>query len=104
MQYKTTIEVIADADNEDEAIDRAGEYLRGTCYSEVPLKVQTQSLNRKNFKKLGYTIVICFVILCWSFASFLAGRTYQKMAVAKFRALESNVVHPSLSTVVNETN
>jgi hypothetical protein len=98
VQYKTIIELITDADDELEAVDVAGEYLRGTYNSHVPLHVQAQPLTKRNFKVLGYTISICLVAIACSFVWFSAGRTYQQIAINKQQALETYAVQPPLHT------
>jgi hypothetical protein len=98
VRYYTIIELITDADNEDEAIDRAGEYLRGTYPCDVPLRVKTLSLSRHNYKVLGYTIAICFIAIFLSFTWLSAGRTYQKIASDKRKSIETYAVQPPLKT------
>jgi hypothetical protein len=98
VQYKTIIELITDADDEREAVDVAGEYLRGSYNSDVPLRVQTQSLSKRNYSALGYTIFICLMAITCSFIWFSAGRTYQQITINKQHSLETYAVQPPLRT------
>lgn len=97
MKYKTLIEIISDGDNANEAIDKAGEYLRGSYHADLPLKVRTLPMASKNIRVLAFTIAICF--LCFSFSAlwFSAGRTYQKIATAKQMTVETYAVTPPVS-------
>ena len=94
MKYKTVIELITDGDTADEAIDRAGEYLRGTYHPDLPLKVKTQNMASRNLRVLSYTICICFLIACFSFTWFSVGRSFEKFVTNKDKAVETYAVHP----------
>jgi len=98
VRYKTIIELITDGDTADEAIDRAGEYLRGSYNGDMPLKVKTQPMASRNLRMLSYTISICFVLLSFSFVWFAAGRSYQKLVATKDKAVETYAVNPPAST------
>ena len=97
MKFKTFIEIVSDGDNANEAIDKAGEYLRGSYHADLPMKVKTLPMASKSIRVLAYTIAICF--LCFSFSAlwFGAGRTYQKIAAAKEMPVETYAVTPPVS-------
>jgi len=98
VKYKTLIEIVSDGDNANEAIDKAGEYLRGSYHADLPMKVKTLPMASKSIRVLAYTIAVCF--LCFSFSAlwFGAGRTYQKIATAKEMTVETYAVTPPAST------
>jgi len=103
VRYKTVIEVVTDGDDANDAMDRAGEYLRGSYHSDVPLRVRTQPMGTRNVRVLGYTVAMCFLALSISFGWFAAGRTYQKIVSTKDETVEMYAVHPPLSTdITNE--
>jgi hypothetical protein len=54
MKYKTVIEITSEAENQAEAMDIAGEYLRGSLDSGVHMKCSTSPLydNRKTYPLL----------------------------------------------------
>ena len=98
MKYKTFIEIVTDGESSNEAIDRAGEYLRGTYQSDIPLKVRTQPMGTRNVQVLGYAISICLLALGLSFGWFSAGRSYQHFVSAKETSLGAYAVQPPLAT------
>ena len=55
MKYRTVIEVISDAENENEALDIAGEFLRGNLESGVRIKSRTKPL--KSHRLLHVTVL-----------------------------------------------
>lgn len=59
-KYKTVIELVCEAENQNEALDVAGEYLRGSLDSGVIMRCQTRQLH--NFTKVLLTLSM-FVVL-----------------------------------------
>jgi len=102
VRYKTIVEVVTDGDNEDEALDKAGEYLRGNYNADLPLRVRTLSLKRGALLLLAYTIVICLITSGISYTWFSAGRSYQKIVSKKRNNVETYAVHPPLNTDVKQ--
>ena len=101
MKYKTLIEIVSEGENANEAIDKAGEYLRGAFHADLPLKVKTLPVSQRNVRLLAYAVVICFLCLSFSALWFTAGRTYEKIALDKKMPVEMYAVNPPLSTDVN---
>ena len=52
MKYRTVIELVVEADNEHEATDIAGEYLRGDLESGVRMKFSTKPLTAHTILKI----------------------------------------------------
>ena len=48
MKYKTTIEIVAEAEDRDEAMEIAGEYLSGNLISGVDMRCVTKPVYRSN--------------------------------------------------------
>ncbi len=65
MKYRTVIEVISDAENEHEALDIAGEFLRGNLESGVKLKSRTGPLKSH---VLIRTTVLSVILTVFAFA------------------------------------
>ena len=61
MKYRTVIEVISDAENENEALDIAGEFLRGNLESGVRIKSRTKPL--KSHILLQVTVLSALVFV-----------------------------------------
>ena len=63
MRYKTTIEIICDATDKEDAFHTAGEYLRSACDSGVDMKCRTVSLNVHRMLRCGalsMAVLLCF--------------------------------------------
>jgi len=102
VKYKTVVEIITDADNEDEAVDLAGEYLRGKYECTFPLKVKTHQLKKRNYRVLAYSGAAYLIVLSLSFMWFSAGRTYQTIVSAKHNdMLDGCAIQPPLNTDLN---
>jgi hypothetical protein len=65
MEYKTTIEVVTDADNPMEAADIAGEYLRGHLDTGISMKCVTKPVRRYHKIK----IISVFSVLLFGFSA-----------------------------------
>jgi len=63
MKYKTIIEIITEADNEHEAADIAGEFLRGDFGSAVVMNCHTRPFRSMGFLKLGLFFVLIAAFL-----------------------------------------
>ena len=62
MKYRTVIELVCDADGKDEALNLAGEYLRGAVEYGVDMKARTDKLWSHNFKKYAISSIIVLVM------------------------------------------
>jgi hypothetical protein len=61
MKFRTTINIITDAEDKNEAMDIAGEYLSGNINTGVDLRLRTSPV-RGNVKRAG-TIIAAAVII-----------------------------------------
>ncbi|MBN1354021.1 MAG: hypothetical protein JW994_05090 [Candidatus Omnitrophica bacterium] len=52
MKFRTIIEIVSDAENEHEAMDVAGEFLRGNLESGIEMKCHTKPLTSHIFSRL----------------------------------------------------
>lgn len=62
MKYKTTIEIINEADNSFDAADIAGEYLRGNIHTGVTMKCSTRKAKNYLFYKISAALM--FALFC----------------------------------------
>lgn len=66
MRYKTTIEIVAEAENKQEAMDIVGDYLSGDILSGVDMKCVTRPANLKR------NVIAALVVLAVFGASLLS--------------------------------
>lgn len=68
MKYRTLIEIVTDAKDHNEAIDIAGEFLRGNLESGVKMKCSTKPLkSRFIFPASAFAVLLAIVLsLAWS--------------------------------------
>lgn len=64
MKFKTTIKLITDAKDKNEAIDIAGEYLSGNLASGVDMKLRTVSVRRNRQFLAGALACVLIVGIC----------------------------------------
>lgn len=100
MKYKTTIEVLTDADNKDEAADIAGEYLRGDISEGADLRVKTLSLSR--LRRNMVILVVCSA-LGILFTILATNRISYKIATGRKESVASYAIQPSLKTNMSES-
>ena len=62
MQFKTTIKLITEAKDKNEAMEIAGEYLSGNLTGGVDMKLRTAPLH-SNIKRTGFALVISSILL-----------------------------------------
>ena len=67
MKYKTTIELIAEAETEHEAVDIAGEFLRGNIESGVDMKCRTKPVKASALVR----IAVLFILISVAFGATL---------------------------------
>ena len=70
--YRTTIEIISEAENKDEAIEIAGEYLSGNLIYGVNMKCRTAKANANNAK---YAASLALVALIFAVGIFFGANT-----------------------------
>jgi hypothetical protein len=93
MKYRTVIEVVAEAENGIEAIDIAGEFLRGNLESGVKMQCHSEPMNRKNMLSVvGVALILSLVIGAWSL-------TYIRKAPIRLAGIETlSACQPPLKT------
>ncbi|MDD5585076.1 MAG: hypothetical protein PHV55_08485 [Candidatus Omnitrophica bacterium] len=100
MQYKTTIEVHTEAENQYEATDIAGAFLRGELNSGADLTVTTVSVAKSRIMKA--TLAACFGVVI-SAAFLIGNQVYYKFVKAEKKEVTSYAIQPPLSTNLAET-
>lgn len=95
MQYKTTIEVVTEAENKNEAADIAGEFLKGDVNAVADLKVNTISVARQ--RRLDVFLACCSVAAV--LGSMLIGSgVYYRLASVEKKSVTSYAIQPPLNT------
>ena len=95
MRYKTTIEVVTEADDKNEAADIAGEFLKGDVNTVADLKVNTISVARQ--RRLNAVLACCAVAAI--LGSMLIGSgVYYRIASAEKKSVTSYAIQPPLRT------
>lgn len=62
MRFKTTIKIITEAKDKNEAMEIAGEYLSGNLATGVDMELRTAPLH-SNIKRAGFVLVIFSILL-----------------------------------------
>lgn len=96
MKYKTTIQIIAEAEDKKEAIDIVGDYLSGNLASGVEMKCLTEpvyGLTRNVISVIAILLVVAFGAL-----SFMPSKTCQG---ARQGITGINAIQPPLKTSIN---
>ncbi len=98
MKYKTTIELICDAENKEEALNIAGEYLKGDMDLGVDLSFKANSLCSVKVKRVALGMVVMCVFVAGIFApQYLNTKgTVQRMNTGS--SIGSFTVQPELKT------
>lgn len=95
MEYKTTIEVVTDADSEYEAADIAGEFLKGNINSGADIKVKTMSAA----KSMRINALIVAGVTLAALTVFLVGnKVSYEIAKAEGKPVTSYAIQPPLKT------
>jgi hypothetical protein len=95
MQYKTTIEVVTEADSEYEATDIAGEFLKGNINTGADIKVRTMSAVKA--RKMSAFVIAGVTVA--ALTVFLAGnKVSYEIAKAQLRPVTSYAIQPPLKT------
>ena len=95
MRYKTTIEIQTEAENEYEATDMAGEFLRGGVTEEANLKVNTISVPRAQRIKIALAISATIAVLT---TLIIGNRIYYRIAKVEVKQATSYAIQPPLRT------
>ena len=62
MQFKTTIKLITDAKDKNEAMEIAGEYLSGNLTSGVEMRMRTAPIH-SNIRRVGLAVALSSILL-----------------------------------------
>lgn len=93
MRYRTLIEITTDAENENEAVDLAGEFLNGNIEDGVVMKCSTRPLRSHIFLKTG--LLLSVTLLFIGLLSF----GYSKSPGRQFYGIKNiSAVQPPLKT------
>ena len=76
-KFKTVIEIVCEAEDHDEAMDVAGEYLRGALSSGVSMQCQTKPLSGGSKLMLTGFMAIGLVGAGFLSTSFIHSQPYQ---------------------------
>ena len=95
MQYRTTIEVVTEADNEHEAADIAGEFLKGSISPEADIKVKTVSTAKMKGIMAVATIAAVSAVLS---VPVIGERLSYKIARVERKPVTSYAIQPPLKT------
>ncbi len=95
MKYRTMIEVISEAENEHDALDIAGEFLRGNLESGVRIKSRTKPL--KSHILLQVT-ALSAILLVFAFTGIEIFGHSKSMSRVFFGTKNTNAVQPPLKT------
>ncbi len=94
MKYQTVIKIVTDAENEGEATDIAGEYLRGNLESGVRMKCYTRSIKSRLLFQASVSLVLLSVFL--GIASF---RYFKNAALPQISGVRDvSAIQPPLKT------
>lgn len=93
MKYKTTIEIISEAENKNEAMEIVGEYLSGNIMSGVEMKCLTRRTHTYD-KALLSVLVISAVLLTAIFTTVHTRSTYN----SRLSLTGTNAIQPPLKT------
>lgn len=95
MEYKTTIEVVTEADSAHEAADIAGEFLKGNTRAGMDIKVRTISAVKSKWIKAALAVCAAAVVP----GLFFAGqRVSCDFARAGKKPVTSYAIQPPLKT------
>jgi len=94
MEYKTTIEIISEASNKDEAVEIAGEYLSGNLISGVRMKCRTAKANARNIRYAASFALIALIFV----VGILFGTSTRKTPSLMTSFSSSDAIQPPLKT------
>ncbi len=100
MKYKTIIEIVCEGNDKHDALDLAGEYLRGGISSGVTMRCLTQPVH--NMKKGALAMILVLLLITGlSLSTFLHARSELNSSSPSY-----NAIQPPLKTSIakNEHN
>lgn len=95
MEYKTTIEVVTDADSAYEAADIAGEFLKGNIRTGADIKVKTISSVKSNRIKVALAVCVAAVV---PGLFFMGQKMSYDFARVEKKSVTSYAIQPPLRT------
>lgn len=97
MKYKTTIEIVSEAENKNEAIEIVGEYLGGNLVSGVDMKCRTNPIQPYN-KNMLSVVVISLLVTIGGFSM-----TQLRPSIGSIQGTSTNsAIQPPLKTAETE--
>jgi len=93
MKYKTVINIFTDADSKDEAVDIAGEFLRGNLESGVRMKCSTIPVKSCRLFKTG-----ALLLLTSAFIGIASLGYFKTTAIPFSGSKNTSAFQPSLKT------
>ena len=72
MKYKTVIEIVCDAANEEDAYHTAGEYLRSNDEVGTVMVCKTHTVKKERIKKITFTGLIVFGLICMFLSGYVS--------------------------------
>jgi hypothetical protein len=97
MQYKTTIEVVTEADSAYEATDIAGEFLKGNIHAGADISVKTVSATKSKMVKAIVAVCVVSAVL----GGFLmVHKVSYEVAKAEIKPVTSYAIQPPLKANV----
>lgn len=99
MQYKTTIEIVTEADSEHEAADIAGEFLKGNFTEAADIKVKTVSVAR--LSRIHAILAICAISALFG-AVVIYNNVSYKIAKMEMKPATSYAIQPPLKTNLDD--
>lgn len=100
MKYKSVIEIVSDACDKEDALDTAGEYLRGQLVGkDIKMKCKAEKIYKINFMK---SIIILCVVLCGT-GIFIKQRFNKNLPIHKANVMDKtySAIQPPLRTSVS---
>lgn len=101
MKYRTTIEIISEAADKNEAADIAGEYLSGNLISGVSMKCRTATVSSYRQAVAGLAVVL--LVVATGIFSALQPRQNQ-IAVSAMPGYGASAMQPPLKTANDAKN
>jgi len=99
MKYRTMIEIICDASDKDDAVNTAGEYLRGGVESGVQMSFKSEALAAHRVAKYGVTLVLALFVFSTMFISGIStSRDARKGESIEFSFPATSTMQPILKT------
>ncbi|MDD4956619.1 MAG: hypothetical protein PHH49_03725 [Candidatus Omnitrophica bacterium] len=98
MRYRTLIEIVCDASSKDEAINLAGDYLRGEVDGGVTMKCGSAPLYRHRLRKYTLASVLTVMVVGFMFIGAPQLQDNAGTGTKQLRLSDSYTMMPELKT------